>query len=279
MTRIAHISDLHFGRHLPPLVDVLCEEVHRIRPSLVALSGDLTQSARPKEFIAAADFIRMLPEPVLVVPGNHDLPGWRPLQRFIDPWRYWRRYIAPDLETSIGGSDFIAFGVKTARRWGMHPDWSRGSINPRQLARIDRLAGAADPDLVRILVAHHPFLLSSVMRRRGLVGRSRDALIGLRSSRIDLILGGHLHQGYAGIAGDMVVVQAGTAISSRHKGEPNAFNRIEASPDRIEVDALHWNGTGFVTERNWQFHRAGPGWSAAPRHAGVPSGDFAPPGD
>ncbi len=156
MIRIAHISDLHFGKHLPRLVDVLSEEIQRMQPSLVALSGDLTQRARPEEFAAAADFIRMLPEPVLVVPGNHDLPGWRPWRRFITPWRDWHRHIGSELEPTTRGPEFLAIGVTTARRWGRHLDWSRGRINLDQLARIERLASSAEPDLVRIVVAHHP---------------------------------------------------------------------------------------------------------------------------
>ncbi|NEX19497.1 metallophosphoesterase [Thiorhodococcus mannitoliphagus] len=262
MIRIAHISDLHFGAHLPRLADALSEEILRMQPALVALSGDLTQRARPREFAAAAEFLRRLPEPVLVVPGNHDLPGWHPLRRFLHPWRDWRRHLSSELEPCIAEQDFIAIGVKTARRWGLHLDWSRGRINPDQLARIARLASGADPNALRILIAHHPFLLSAAMRRRGLVGRANRALSGLRSARIDLILGGHLHQGYAGIAGGMVVAQAGTAISSRHKGEPNAFNRIEASPHRIQIDAMHWDGVGFAVARRSLFRRPVLDWTA-----------------
>ncbi|MBK1724512.1 metallophosphoesterase family protein [Thiocystis violacea] len=263
MMRIAHLSDLHFGTHLPRLADALSEEIHRMQPALVALSGDLTQRARPQEFAAAADFIRMLPAPVLVVPGNHDLPGWRPLRRFIHPWRDWRRHLSSELEPCIAGQQFIAIGVNTARRWGLHPDWSRGRINADQLAHVARLASGADPSSVRILVAHHPFLLSTAMRRRGLVGGAKRALSGLQPARIDLILGGHLHQSYAGIAGGIVVAQAGTAISSRHKGEPNAFNRIEVSPHRMQIDAMQWNSTGFVVARRRFFERSGLDWRAS----------------
>jgi 3',5'-cyclic AMP phosphodiesterase CpdA len=263
MVRIAHISDLHFGTHLPRLAAALSEEIHRMQPALVALSGDLTQRARPPEFAAVADFIRRLPEPVLVVPGNHDLPGWRPLGRFIHPWRDWRRHLSRELEPCIEGRGFIAIGVNTARRWGLHPDWSRGRINSDQLARVARLTSGADPNSVRLLVAHHPFLLSTAMRRRGLVGRADSALSGLRSARIDLILGGHLHRGDAGIAGGIVVAQAGTAISSRRKDEPNAFNRIEASSHRIQIETMHWDGAGFVVARRSLFQRQGLDWMSS----------------
>ncbi|MFD2110718.1 metallophosphoesterase family protein [Thiorhodococcus fuscus] len=270
MMRIAHISDLHFGTHLPRLAEALSTEIHRMDPTLVALSGDLTQHARAREFAAAAEFIRMLPEPLLVVPGNHDLPGWRPWRRFIHPWRAWRRHISEELESSVSGEDFIAIGVKTARRWGLHLDWSRGRINLNQLGRVVRLASAAKPDAMRILVAHHPFLLSDAMRRRGLVGRAQDVLGGLRSARIDLILGGHLHQSDAGTTHGIVVAQAGTAISRRRKGEPNAFNRIEASRQRIRIDAMRWDGTRFSVAQRWEFERTTMGWTPGRSGSSLP---------
>ena len=88
--RIAQIADLHFGRERPPLVEALTRELAAQGPSLVACCGDLTQRAREGEFSAAHVFLDALPAPVLAVPGNHDLPGWRFWSRFARPWRRWR---------------------------------------------------------------------------------------------------------------------------------------------------------------------------------------------
>lgn len=261
MIHIAHISDLHFGRHRPAVVSALSAEIRRLGPTLVALSGDLTQRAKPRELEAAAEFIADLPSPKLIVPGNHDLPGWRPLKRFIAPWRSWDRHLGLALETSVQGPGFLAIGVKTARRWGPQLDWSRGRINREQLARVRRLASAGSPGALRILVAHHPFLLGRAERHRGRVGRADAALGELESAGIDLILGGHLHFGYAGVAGGIVVSQAGTATSDRHKGEPNAFNWIEARGDHIQIEALHWQGRRFAPKQCWRFDRTADGWT------------------
>ena len=46
MKSVAHISDLHFGRTEPALVEALLAELKALKPSVIAVSGDLTQDAR-----------------------------------------------------------------------------------------------------------------------------------------------------------------------------------------------------------------------------------------
>ena len=81
MTRVAHLSDLHFGRHDPRVVEGLLRDLEDQRPDLVAVSGDLTQRAREREFDAGASFLRRLPCPWLAVPGNHDIPLFDVIRR------------------------------------------------------------------------------------------------------------------------------------------------------------------------------------------------------
>ena len=84
MKTLAHISDLHFGRTDPERVKGLEDELARARPDLVVVSGDLVQRARVSHFIAARAFLDRLPFPYLVIPGNHDIPVFNPLKRFLD---------------------------------------------------------------------------------------------------------------------------------------------------------------------------------------------------
>ena len=65
MTRIAHLSDPHFGTEEPRLVGPLVEAVAELRPDLVVLSGDLTQRARPAQFAAAARLVSVAPLPLV----------------------------------------------------------------------------------------------------------------------------------------------------------------------------------------------------------------------
>ncbi|MET7424732.1 metallophosphoesterase [Dactylosporangium sp. NPDC005555] len=263
--RIAQISDLHFGRDVPAVAAALLAELRDAAPTLVAVCGDLTQTAREAEFQAVRAFLDELPTPAVVVPGNHDLPGWRFWSRFTRPWRPWRRHLGTDPRGAVthttGG--LVAVGVNTARRWGPHHDWSRGRIDARQLAAAATAFGAAPAGDLRVLVAHHPFLLTAAGRARGLVGRSGPALRHLRR-RADLLLGGHIHLAYSGVVDGLVVAQSGTAFSDRLKGEPNSYNLIEATGDRLTVTIRRWDGDRFDAANRTAYRRDDHEWVAHP---------------
>ena len=100
MLTILHISDLHFG---PPYVAKVGEAVLRIAPTLhpdvIVVSGDLTQRAKRQQFAAAQEFLGRLPAvPKVVVPGNHDIPLYRVVERLFRPHDLYQAYIARDLD-------------------------------------------------------------------------------------------------------------------------------------------------------------------------------------
>ncbi|MEU0563089.1 metallophosphoesterase [Dactylosporangium sp. NPDC006015] len=261
MTTIAQISDLHFGRHVPAMAQAVLAELRAAAPALVAVCGDLTQTASDAEFRAVRAFLDELPAPAVVVPGNHDLPGWRVWTRFARPWRSWRRHLGtdPDGLVTWSGEGVTAVGVTTARRWGPHHDWSRGRLDARQIAAVTAAFDGAPGGDLRVLVAHHPFLLTAAGRARGLVGRSGPALRHLRG-RADLLLGGHVHLAYSGLVDGLVVAQSGTAFSDRLKGEPNSFNLIEATGDQLTVTARRWSGDRFESGRHDAYIRDNHRW-------------------
>src|SRR5919202_5053344 len=115
MKKIAHLSDLHFGRIDERVVGPLAEAVRDARPSLVVVSGDLTQRARTRQFREARAFLDSLPRPQIVVPGNHDVPLWDVLARFTRPLEKFRRSISDDLEPFSDDEEMAVAGVNTAR--------------------------------------------------------------------------------------------------------------------------------------------------------------------
>ena len=251
MLNIAHISDLHFGREIPEVVEALVAELNTERLDLIAVSGDLTQRARVAEFKAARAFFDRLPQPLLVVPGNHDVPA-NPLTRFVAPWINWKRWLSTELEPVVRSEHYCAVGVNSARRLGFYLDWSRGRINLEQLERAEGVFREGAKDL-HIVVAHHPFLLTEASAHRRTISRAKLALPRLLKADVDLILGGHVHLAFSGIVDGIVVAQTGTSLSSRLKGEPNSYNRIRADGENIEIDNMTWQKERFVCEGTTRF--------------------------
>src|SRR5687768_14918819 len=112
--RIAHISDIHFGAEDPAAVTAAAKDLLAWRYDLLVVSGDFTQRARPRQFRAAMDFLKPLPQPHLYVPGNHDVPLYDVFNRFLNPVGRFRRYVTPDLRPVFRDDQMAVVGLNTA---------------------------------------------------------------------------------------------------------------------------------------------------------------------
>jgi 3',5'-cyclic AMP phosphodiesterase CpdA len=267
MRTIAHLSDIHFGRVDPRLVPPLIKGVNQSNPDLVAVSGDLTQRARSHQFKEAREFLDALPRPQIVVPGNHDVPLYNLFARFLEPLAKYRMYITDDLCPFYHDDEIAVLGVSTARSLTI----KGGRINQEQIEWMrDRLCPLAD-GLVKVVVTHHPFDLPEGHDERSLVGRARLAMEGLASCGADLFLAGHLHVSHTThsakrykIKGhSALVVQAGTAASTRGRGEANSFNIIRIGRPYITVERFDWQParTAFLLADTEHFVHTDDGWA------------------
>lgn len=260
MTTLAHISDLHFGREVPAVIEGLLESISDATPDHIIISGDLTQRARAGQFKKGMHFLKRLPAPYLIIPGNHDLPLYNLVRRFHRPWENWNHFVSRDMTPVVLGRGFMAAGVNTARRWATLLDQTRGRINASQTtSAITRLQSAPDNHL-RILVAHHPFWLPEGQQGRHLVSGRDKALTSLARAGVDLILGGHLHIAYHKLLNGMIVIHAGTGISNRNKHQANSFNIIRGNRRKITVDVKLWNGCAFENGERHAFVRQDSCW-------------------
>ena len=265
MRRIIHLSDLHFGRVNPALVDPLLTTVREVEPDIVAISGDLTQRARSHQFQQARSFLDALPKPQIVVPGNHDIPLHNLFTRFFEPLTKYRRYITDDLQPVYADEEMVIVGVNTARS----SVFKGGRINRSQVERLREKFCVLGREVVKAVVTHHPFDLPEGHHERDLVGRARMAMSGLAECGADLFLAGHLHISHTGhtkrynIDGhSALVVQAGTATSTRERGEANSFNLLSIAYPEISVEKFVWNPatTSFNVSTREHFTRVGEGW-------------------
>src|SRR5437762_3663972 len=198
MRTIAHISDLHFGRHDPRKVEALLKSLAENRPDLVAVSGDLTQRARNSEFVQARHFLERIPEPVLVVPGNHDVPLYDVRRRFFKPFTKFNRHIAPaGVEDSIyRDEEMVVLGLNTARRL----TWKNGRVSWDQMVHIRHNFSHLPAGIWKVLVTHHPVAFAHGEARVELAGRSVLALRELVTCGVHLLLSGHYHRAVSGEA-------------------------------------------------------------------------------
>ena len=266
MRTVVHLSDLHFGRVDAGLVRPLIETIAEIKPDLVAVSGDLTQRARSQQFLEARAFLDALPEPQIVVPGNHDVPLHNVWARFLEPLNKYKRYITDNLQPVYSDEEIVVIGVNTARSL----TFKGGRINEHQVVHLREKLSALGDDLVKAVVTHHPFDLPEGYHDRNLVGRARMAMTGLAECGADLFLAGHLHVGHTGhtakrynIQGhSALVIQAGTATSTRERGEANSFNVIRIARPDTTVERFSWNpaSASFVASSFEQFKHTSEGW-------------------
>jgi len=270
MKTLVHLSDLHFGRTDPEVVAALTASVEAARPDLIAVSGDLTQRARAWQFKEARKFLGGLPRvPHIVVPGNHDVPLWNFFKRFAGPLDNFRRYITDDLEPFYADEEVVVIGVNTARSLTT----KYGRINERQIARMRKRFCAYADDVTKIVVTHHPFDVPEGHERE-LVGRAVLAMEALAACGADVLLAGHLHLAHTGhtakryrIEGhSALVVQAGTAASTRIRGEANSFNVLKIRHPFVNVVRLAWQEAQktFTTASSEHFRHTPDGWARVP---------------
>jgi 3',5'-cyclic AMP phosphodiesterase CpdA len=265
MRTIVHLSDLHFGRVDPAILQPVIGFVRDVRPDIVAVSGDLTQRARTAEYIAARDFLRELPSPQIVVPGNHDVPLHNLVSRFAKGLDRYRRYISDDLAPFYCDDEVAIAGVNTARAF----TWKSGRINRAQLAALQRRFSATSPERTKIVVTHHPFDLPAGAIGH-VVGRSRLAMATLAACRVDLLLAGHFHIADVGYTAtryslpgySALVVSSGTSISTRGRGQPNSFNVITIDRANIVIARHVWlpEAARFEKATVEQFARTPEAW-------------------
>ncbi len=272
MPRIVHLSDLHFGAHDPAIVTALEKRLDEEASDLVVVSGDLTQRATTEQFEEACRFlsrVRDAGHDVLAVPGNHDVPLYDVLRRFLSPLTRYKRYIDETLCPFIEIPGAAVLGINTARSL----TFKNGHVSHEQMKFIEDTFAKTDPHQPRILVTHHPLFALPVgdgPELGHLMDDQVDALDAIADAGVDLLLAGHNHRASVNDAtklvkgaGKSLVVQAGTATSTRVRGDGQSFNRIDIDEHGCMVTIQRWTGEKFVSGDSQKFERHGVQWELA----------------
>jgi len=252
VARIVHLSDLHFGAHDERLVEAVDWQVDQLKPDLIVISGDFTQRARTEQFHQACEFLEGLRDrghEVLGVPGNHDVPLYDVLRRFLSPLARYRRFIDETLCPFIELPGVAVLGINTARSL----TFKDGRISRDQVALIRETFSRTASEATRILVTHHPLFALKVGEEVGrAIGRQELALDAIDESGVDMVLAGHNHHASSQDASDLVtrsggvlVVQAGTATSTRVREQEQSFNVIDVGEGEARITVYAWKSDDF----------------------------------
>ena len=270
MPRLIHLSDLHFGAHDERLVAAVEARITEENPDLVVISGDFTQRARTEQFKEACRFLERVREgghDVLAVPGNHDVPLYDAFRRFLSPLTRYRRYIDDELCPIHELSGATVLGINTARSL----TFKDGRVSREQVGFIRESFARTPSEAMRILVTHHPLLALPVGEGPELgraIGRQQLALDVVEEAGVDLLLAGHNHRASVNDVSDLVtraggslVVQAGTATSTRLRDEEQSFNRIDIDGEHVTITVQRWGGSGFVSGDAQGYRRQDGRWT------------------
>lgn len=237
MTKLFHVSDIHFGAEDPQALAWFEQCVIDEKPDAVVMTGDLTMRALPQEFEEGAAWLRKLDVPVTVEPGNHDLPYYSdPIRRLFRPYKRYGK-VEKLLNKPLAVAGVSVVPLKTVARMQWRVDQSKGTVSDRSLAQALELIAAAPRDHVILVAAHHPLTdegLDEPMRTHG----GEAALMKLAAAGADAVLTGHIHDPF-----DRPVERAGRTVrligcgtlSRRTRHSPPAFNELRIADRRLET--------------------------------------------
>lgn len=261
--KLVQVSDIHFGGENPQAVEAAAAWIVEAAPDLVIAAGDLTLDGKLPEFDAASAWLKRLPQPRIVVPGNHDTPfvGLGELwARFAHGWGRFKGRFGEEDGAAWRGPGITVTSLNTARIAQIRWNWSKGAVSPGQIRRVVRELEAAPAGDLKVVVCHHPLMeiLGGPMTAR--VRGGVDAANRFVQAGADVILSGHIHLPFVTAVpfgdGKTQAVGSGT-LSLRERGAAPGFNVLDIEPGCVRVAAMAYERGRFDVWRTWAFDRRG----------------------
>jgi 3',5'-cyclic AMP phosphodiesterase CpdA len=245
--RVLQVSDLHAGTQEEPEVESdLRTLVAESQPELVVASGDLTHRNTRVQHARAADLLNSLGRPLLVIPGNHDIPRWPPARftRTFDEFlRLWR-----ETEPVYSSERLVVCGLNSVRPWKQQG----GALRPSQLERARHVFAGGAVGALRMVALHH-HLVGAPWRTWKRTIANRSSILGaLVDAGAELIVSGHVHQSAVSERREFEVVSGdvhGTTVATapglgqprpKRRGEARGLHLFEVDERTIRVLTYAW---------------------------------------
>lgn len=254
MTSIIQFADIHFGVEDRDAMAALAETVEMLKPDVTVICGDVTQNGKKSEFYAARDWIRTLPGPKIITPGNHDTPMFGLFQRFFDPFGRYNRIVAVLGEPHYTDQFVSIAPLNTSRGWQAKTDWSLGVVNMDALDTVIDQLKATQPSTVKMIAVHHPLIYPPISPLQKETEQGPEALRRLSEQNIDVVLSGHVHAPFMlerqPDETDVMSIGSGT-LSVRRRDKPASFNHISVDAETIQVTEIFWGKGQFSSSEPW----------------------------
>ncbi|MGH3033644.1 MAG: metallophosphoesterase family protein [Gaiellaceae bacterium] len=260
--RVLQVSDLHAGTREEPEVEAdLRSLVAQTDPELVIASGDLAHRNRPEEHERAAALLQSLERPLLVIPGNHDIPRW-------PPWRFTSTFTEflkkwPELEPVYRSERLVVCGLNSVRPWKQQG----GALRRAQLDHVARAFAEAPEQALRVVAVHHHLLGAPWRSLKRTIANRSSVLGALVDAGAELILSGHVHQSAIGERREFEVVRGdvrGTTVATapglgqprpKRRGEARGLHLFEVDASVLRVLTFAWTGTRWAQIADRRFPR------------------------
>lgn len=245
--RFLHVSDLHFGAGSEAGIGQgLDGLVAELEPGLIVASGDLAHRGKLRELERSRAFLEGLGPPLLVVPGNHDIP--RPgIRRFTRTFAAFE-HVWETTEPVYRAEEIFAVGVNSVRPW-RHQS---GGVRQSQLERAAGLLAEAPAGALRVVVLHHHLIGAPWRSRKKPVAHRNRVLAALVDAGAELILAGHIHQAtvserheFEVTRGDVRAVTVSVAPGlgqprPQRRGEARGVHAYDVTDEAITVETRVW---------------------------------------
>jgi 3',5'-cyclic AMP phosphodiesterase CpdA len=273
--RVLQVSDLHAGtREEPEVENDLRALVAELAPELVVASGDLTHRNTPEQHERAAGLLLSLGPPLLVIPGNHDIPRW-------PPWRFTRTFdqfleVWPETEPVYRSERLVVCGLNSVRPWKQQG----GALRSAQLDHVAQTFADAPEGALKMVAVHHHLLGAPWRTVKRTIANRSTVLGALVDAGAELIVSGHVHQSAVSERHEFEVVEGdvhGTTVVTapglgqprpKRRGEARGLHFFEIAEGSLTVITYSWTGSDWCRIAERRFTRGFGGLVSEGRAAG-----------
>lgn len=252
-TIIDHPKRFHLVEVSIPSFQQIVEHLRNCDIDFLLLPGDLTQDGEPENHQWLADYLKTLPFPVYVIPGNHDFPtlsGYNPgkypaitYQQFPNYYRHCGYHQTEQLYYTCQlhpGVQLIGLNSNIFNDQGEQ----MGCLDESQLQWLETILPTLENQMVIVMIHHNviehfPGQAQNPLSSRYILDNAERLKQLLHDYGVRLILTGHLHIQDIVKEGNLYEITTGSLVSYPH---PYRIIDVEGSaPHNVELTIQsHW---------------------------------------